>query len=69
MPVAVVAEDVHYPLSQLIRHRHVLDLSIQVLVLLRHVAEAFEAQWALILVLGQLLEALLMHGVATVEED
>jgi hypothetical protein len=36
--------------------------------LLGHIAEAFEAEWALILVLGQVLKTFLVHRVPAVQE-
>jgi hypothetical protein len=67
--LAVVTHDIDGAVAQLFGHRSVLNLRVQLAILLGHVAEAFEAERALVLVFRQLLEAFWVHWMPTVQED
>lgn len=67
--VAVVAQDRHRFISKFVGHRRVLDLRVKLTVLMCHVAEAFKAERALVLVLGELLETLSVKSVTTFQEN
>lgn len=65
----VIAEDFDFFVSKFFWHWGLFNFRVQLDVEVLHVAETLEAEGALVLVLGEFLETVLVHAVSAVKKD
>lgn len=65
---AVVAQDEHFFVSEVVWHRRSFDFIVKLSVLLPHIAKRLLTKWTLIFVLGKFFEAILMHRMSALKK-